>query len=469
MRPTIKVLILCAAAMWGGAAAAGAAEIILYGRTNFEGPSVTLTQSAPDLRDQNFDNDLESFRVISGTWRIHRDANYQDNSGPSLTVGPGSYPDIQELERPRNRMSSVRLGEIVAANCRAPYQVPNPDGVACTFTCGSGTVPDRASGQCVCQRGWVRVGADNQGRRICRPRQIEQPPPDEPVVLAPTPPLLQALWVDTTAFDIDERARVTLDREVALGASVATSDQLAGAALMYRAIEGPRVIGNAAMLQLLANAPWLPYRDQYARQPRPIAFQISADAGVKYVYFQVRARTVGASGGAAWIASAPTTDTILHEPSVAEAPQGGGQPQRQEYVVDGLFAFDRAQANGFRFSVIDIGNWNSDCILAGPVATAKYGPTTGVSALIEAGCIWTVFNGRDLADGWRMVEMQFLGSGVSNQTYADPAGLDLPMGIDFSAGRPFKSVTMTLRSITLEGPAGRNWQEAFACRGRCPD
>jgi hypothetical protein len=54
---------------------------------------------------------------------------------------------------------------------------------------------------------------------------------------------------------------VTLFREVTFSANVATSDQLAGARQMYRAIKGLRVVGNAAMLQLLANAPWLPYRD----------------------------------------------------------------------------------------------------------------------------------------------------------------------------------------------------------------
>jgi hypothetical protein len=37
------------------------------------------------------------------------------------------------------------------------------------------------------------------------------------------------------------------------------------------------------------------------------------------VYFQVRAQTMGASG-VARIASAPSADNILYEPSVAETP-----------------------------------------------------------------------------------------------------------------------------------------------------
>ena len=176
MRSAIGALILWVAAMCGGAGGVGAAEIILYDFFDFGGQSVTLTDSAPNLGAYNFDNDLESFRVISGTWRIHRDANYQDNSGPSLTAGPGDYPNIEQLGYPQDRMSSVRLlVDPVAVSCPAPYQTPNSQGVACTYTCASGTVPDQASGQCVCQQGYVVVGADDQGRRICGPGQVEQP------------------------------------------------------------------------------------------------------------------------------------------------------------------------------------------------------------------------------------------------------------------------------------------------------
>ena len=400
----------------GGVGAAGAAEIILYGRANFQGQSVTLTQSAPDLRNYNFDNDLESFRVISGSWRIHRDANYQDNSGPSLTVGPGSYPDIRELRDnedvryPGNRMSSVRLiVDPVAASFPPPYQTPNPDGMACTFVCGSGTVPDRASGECVCQRGWAEVGTDNQGRRVCRRQQV--PPPDDPVVFEP-PPLLQAQWVRTTAFDINERrGNLTLFREVTLGANVATSDQLAGARLMYRAIEGPRVVGNAATLQLLANAPWLPYREQYARLPYPIQFRISAGAGIKYVYFQVRAQTMGASGGA-WIASAPSADNILYEPNVAEAPVE--TPTAAIYNVPAGAAFTVARANGFSFNA---GRQSSDgarhCTYqtmtdgALGLNVTYEGPNnldSTLAYLAEGGvrlvCYFRMFGSRQLAAGW---------------------------------------------------------------------
>ena len=453
---------------YGGAGAVSAAEIILYDRFNFQGDSVTLTESASDLRDYNFDNDLESFRVISGTWRIFRDANYQSNNGPSLTVGPGSYPDIRELRDnedvryPRNRMSSVRLIlDPVAASCPPPYQTPNPDGVACTFVCASGTVPDRASGECVCQRGWAEVGADNQGRRICRPQ--ERPQPEDPVIFEP-PLLPRALWVQTTAFDMQERARVTVDPKVTLDAIVATSDQLAEARLMYRAIEGPRVIGNAAMLQLLTNAPWLAYRDQGARRPMTVGIQLSAGAAVKWVYFQVRAQTMGASGGA-WIASAPAADNILYEPVAVEA------PRRQEYVVSGLLAVSMAQSRGFRFSIVEtVSNFNSDCILAGPIATARYGPTPTSSFAIPVVCDWTLFAGRDLADGWRMIGMTFRGTGIGGVSRSDVAGLDLPVKVSFQAGlRDPATTALMLYSVRLEGPAGRAWQEAFLCRGRCPD
>ena len=70
-------------AMSGGA---GAAEVILYDLFDFEGESRTLTDSAPDLTTLGFDNDVESIRVISGTWSFHRDDDFQNNNGPPLEL-----------------------------------------------------------------------------------------------------------------------------------------------------------------------------------------------------------------------------------------------------------------------------------------------------------------------------------------------------------------------------------------------
>ncbi len=301
MRSAIKALILCAAAMCGGAGVAGAAEIILYDFFDFGGQSVTLTDSAPDLRDQNFDNDLESFRVISGTWRIHRDANYQDNSGPSLTVGPGDYPNIEQLGYPQDRMSSVRLiVDPVAASCPAPYQTPNSQGVACTFTCAPGTVPDQASGQCVCQQGYVVVGADNQGRRICGPGQVEQP----------SAPVLQL-------------------------------------ACRQNSVRHPK----GSCVCVLGTT-----QTGVDQQGRPICLRRRVEPG-------------GGSEG-------PT----IVQPGVIV-------PPRQEYVIDGLSAFNRARTNGLRFSATPtkiFGGYGGYCELAGHTARAVYRPTGGVGSLFEA-------------------------------------------------------------------------------------
>ncbi len=386
MRLIAKAVILCVVVLWGGAGAAGAAEIILYDFFDFGGQSVTLTESTPDLRDYNFDNDLESFRVISGTWSIHRDANYQDNSGPSLNVGPGDYPKIEALGYPQDRMSSVRLiGEPAAASCPAPYQVPNASGQGCSFACASGTVPDGPSGQCVCRRNYVQTGTDGEGRRICGPRQVEQ---------TETPVLQLACRENSVRHPKGSCVCV-------LGTTQTGVDQ----------------------------------------QGRPICLR-------------TRVETDGGSEG-----------PIVVQPGVIV-------PPRQEYAVDGLSAINRARANGFRFSATptkSLGGYGGYCELNGPVARAVYRPTGGVGSLFEAECYWRLFDNRYLADGWRLIEMRFFGSGVEDWTFADAAGLDLPIFLDSRASRPFKSVTMTLGSITLEGPAGRGWWDAFACSPRCPD
>lgn len=107
MRRLVFVIALLAATF--SASAARAAEIILYDGRNFGGQSVTLNQSAPDLDADNFDNKVSSVRVISGTWEVFRDDNFQSNHGPSKILPPGEYPNLSHVGFHRNRMSSVRL------------------------------------------------------------------------------------------------------------------------------------------------------------------------------------------------------------------------------------------------------------------------------------------------------------------------------------------------------------------------
>ena len=53
------------------------------------------------------------------------------------------------------------------AACPGPYRVRTSDG-RCVWSCGTGTRPDPATNQCVCQTGYSERGVDRFGRRVCR-------------------------------------------------------------------------------------------------------------------------------------------------------------------------------------------------------------------------------------------------------------------------------------------------------------
>ena len=156
------------------AGSAWAAEIILYDHKNFGGRSVTLRGSVPDLDGYNFDNKASAVRVISGTWELFRDDDYQSNHGPSKVLGPGNYPNLSYVGFKRDKLSSVRLissgDDQTQPYCQGPYRVPTNDG-RCVWSCSQGTKPG-PSGECECRRGLVETARDIYGRRVC----TAQPP-----------------------------------------------------------------------------------------------------------------------------------------------------------------------------------------------------------------------------------------------------------------------------------------------------
>jgi hypothetical protein len=173
----IRIALIATALILIGIGEAAAQEIILYDNRSLGGRSLTLHGSAPDLDQYNWDNDVDSIRVISGTWEIYRDDNYGHHNGPSFVLSPGDYPDISHNPGfPRNRMSSVRLVEANGSNngnngngntqnCPSPYHVLTSDG-RCVWSCAPSTQPG-SSGECVCQQGLVESGQDQFGRRVC--------------------------------------------------------------------------------------------------------------------------------------------------------------------------------------------------------------------------------------------------------------------------------------------------------------
>jgi hypothetical protein len=120
---------------------AWAAKIILYDHRNFESRSLTLHENVADLDDYDFDNEVSAVKVISGTWELFRDDNYELNHGPSKVLGPGEYPNLSHVDFKRNKLSLLRMNSddngasngngLALADCRIPYEGQVGDGT-CT-------------------------------------------------------------------------------------------------------------------------------------------------------------------------------------------------------------------------------------------------------------------------------------------------------------------------------------------------
>lgn len=71
------------------------AVAILYDFTHFRGQYRVLTRMVPDFHAIDFDNDVESVRVVRGVWAFYRNADYgQTAARPFIALGVGEYPDI---------------------------------------------------------------------------------------------------------------------------------------------------------------------------------------------------------------------------------------------------------------------------------------------------------------------------------------------------------------------------------------
>ncbi len=474
MQRCVPVFALLLAAALCLPSRAEAAEIILYDLFNFQGQAVTLTESAPDLDQYGFDNDLESFRILSGTWSIHRDDNFQNGNGPPLVLGPGQYPNIEALGFPQDRASSVQLVQDTqppAAECLPPYQTVGRDG-RCVFTCGEGTVGNPATGECVCaNRGLVETGVDDQGRRVCGPRATDVPEPSPPVVLEPPTAPMQAFWVDMTDLQINDGAYQTADRDVRLSANFTASPSFDRLFLEYRVVEGPLVYDDASKLQLLSTAPWTGFIStdiHYGRQDFSIPFQLGASAGDKVVYFQLRAVDLSHTSPRTAFLSPVYLDTIVLT---------AASTSNVVHQVAAADAFGVAKAAGFTFDIQVLTQDSTLCALQSVgtrlVFSVRHGLPRGPGQLVFPGrCVFSLFGGRELTPGWSF------GQPTPISAFQCPAGsaehLNVPdeavppyrvnVFADFNETLPGQNCSAhrwAMETILLIGPAGADWRIAF--------
>lgn len=83
------------------------------------------------------------------------------NTPPRSVCPPGEQPVTLQ----NGEIHCLNVHAVPAQLCVGPYRQMTQAG--CEWTCGAGTRPDEASGQCQCEPGYVETGTDAQGRRTC--------------------------------------------------------------------------------------------------------------------------------------------------------------------------------------------------------------------------------------------------------------------------------------------------------------
>lgn len=81
---------------------AGAAEVTLYDRQDFQRPLATLSRPTPNFEPLGFNDAAASLVVSRGTWQFCTDAFYR---GECVTYGPGRYASLPGKD---DRFSSAR-------------------------------------------------------------------------------------------------------------------------------------------------------------------------------------------------------------------------------------------------------------------------------------------------------------------------------------------------------------------------
>jgi hypothetical protein len=97
-----------------GAYAQEIPQAIVFENTNMEGEHKHIFVNDLDLttnQDGKFWNDqISSIVVLSGNWTFYADpVGAGGVPNPSVTLGPGVYPDVERERIPDNSISQVRL------------------------------------------------------------------------------------------------------------------------------------------------------------------------------------------------------------------------------------------------------------------------------------------------------------------------------------------------------------------------
>lgn len=390
------------------AASAAAQEIVLYDFENFEGEAVVLTENTPDLAALGFDNDAEAVRVVSGVWELYRNAGYGVTpSRPSMVLGPGDYPSLEALGFPEDTLSAVRI-------VSAPQPEPPPT----------------------------------------EPPPPEPPPPSPPDTAPPQRdpcpgPYLVLGRTGACVFECAEGTRA----DAAIGQCVCAS----GRVEIGQDQRGRRIC-----------APPQPDRPPPGRRPADGGFERVTVCEAPYRVRDLRDPTrcrwscaAGTHGDAAsgqCVCDANFVETGLDARGRRIcAPPAPAPPRLAVRVVDGADAMAEAAANGFRVHVDRNDAFDGRCDTYPDGVGTTPGALLSFSGSDDRTCTFRLFTFRELADGWRLVDYELDaargGVGMSSRRQRTQ------VVIEFFSSNHLQRVWLS--SITLEGPAGRDWREAF--------
>jgi hypothetical protein len=87
-------------------------EAIVFSGTMMEGNHRHVFMSIPDLTvgSNEWNDDISSIVVISGEWTFFEaPLGAGEVPNPSVTLGPGVYPDVAKEKIPDNSISQIRL------------------------------------------------------------------------------------------------------------------------------------------------------------------------------------------------------------------------------------------------------------------------------------------------------------------------------------------------------------------------
>lgn len=181
------------------------------------------------------------------------------------------------------------------------------------------------------------------------------------------------------------------------------------------------------------------------------SFDLSPGNGMKTVYVQVK--------NAAGTISPTASDTIAL--SVPPA------PSRQEYVIGGGEAYIFSQTQGFKFSTKLEDPVTQEGYIKGDGGLLNLSTSGKPMNIFGSRCDYVLFDGRELTEGW--VFKSYNASPVALITTRTTTRVDerpeagsriirFKIHLSTEAG---SFVSFTIVNLTLEGPAGRDWREAF--------